>query len=80
MYHYNYALLSGGLSPNIKVNKSSDHKMAPVSCSTQRSINFVLLINVKMPKIIDILTFISRIDTTSEILMRKNRYFQHLIY
>ena len=30
------------------------------SCSTQLSMNFLLLINVKMPKIVGILTFMSR--------------------
>ena len=49
------------------------------SCSTQLSTNFILLINVKMPTIVGILTFISMIDTTSEILKAKNffscRYF-----
>ena len=32
------------------------------------STKFILLINVKMPKIVGILTFISMINTTSEIL------------
>ena len=32
------------------------------SCSTQMSIRFILLINVKMPTIVGILTFISRIQ------------------
>ena len=36
------------------------------SCSTQLSSKFILLINVKMPTIVGILTFISMIDTTSE--------------
>ena len=31
-----------------------------------RSTKFILLINVKMPTIVDILTFISMINTTSE--------------
>ena len=43
------------------------------SCSTQLSTKFILLINVKMPTIIGILTFISMINTTSERL--KARYF-----
>ena len=34
------------------------------SCSTQLSMNFILLINVKMPTMVDILTFISRTNTT----------------
>ena len=36
------------------------------SCSTQVSMKFILLINVKMPTVVGILTFISRINTTSE--------------
>ena len=31
------------------------------SCSTQLSLKFILLINVKMPTVVGILTFISRI-------------------
>ena len=38
----------------------------PFPCSTQLSTKFILLINVKMPTIVDILTFISMINTTSE--------------
>ena len=38
------------------------------SYSTQLSTKFILLINVKMPTIVGILTFISMISTTSEIL------------
>ena len=36
------------------------------SYSTQPSTKFILLINVKMPTIVGILTFISVINTTSE--------------
>ena len=43
------------------------------SCSTQLSTKFILFINVKMPTIVGILTFISMINTTSERL--KARYF-----
>ena len=32
------------------------------SCSTQQSLKFILLINVKMPTIVGILTFINRIN------------------
>ena len=41
-------------------------------CSTQLSMKFSLLINVKMPTIVGILTFISRINTTSERLKARN--------
>ena len=36
------------------------------SCSTQLSTKFIQLVNVKMPTIVGILTFISRISTISE--------------
>ena len=35
------------------------------SCSTQMSMKFILFINVKMPTIVGILMFISRINTPS---------------
>ena len=49
------------------------------SYSTQLSPKFILLINVKMPTIVGISTFISMINTTSERLKARNfficRYF-----
>ena len=42
------------------------------SYSTQLSTKFILLINVKMPTIVGILTFISMINTTSERLKARN--------
>ena len=51
------------------------------SCSTQLSIKFVMFINVKMPTIIGILTFISMINKTSESLKaRKVFVFQHVSF
>ena len=48
-------------------------------CSTQLNTEFILLINVKMPTIVGILTFISMINTTSKRLKVRNfficRYF-----
>ena len=38
------------------------------SCSTQLSITFIEIINVKMPTMVGILTIISMINTTSESL------------
>ena len=35
------------------------------------NIKFIMLINVKMPSIVDILTFISMADTTSESLKQE---------
>ena len=50
-----------------------------VSCSTQLSTKFILLINVKMPTTVVILTIISMMNTTYEILKPRNfficRYF-----
>ena len=45
------------------------------SCSTQLSTKFILFINVKMPTIVGILTFISLITTTSA----RNVYFPHTL-
>ena len=45
------------------------------SCSTQLSTEFNLLINVKMPTIVGILTFISMINTTSERLKQETSLF-----
>ena len=49
------------------------------SSSTQLRTKLILLINVKMPTIVGILTFISMINTTSERLKARNfficRYF-----
>ena len=42
------------------------------SCSTQLSAKFILLMNVKMPTIVGILTFISMINTTSERLKARS--------
>ena len=44
----------------------------PFSYSTQLSTKFILLINVKMPTIVGISTFISMINTTSERLKAIN--------
>ena len=57
-----YLLTSNGLkSPGLEVIKL-------LSCSTQLSIKRIMLINVKMPTIVGILTFISMIDKTSKSL------------
>ena len=51
------------------------------SCSTQLSTKFILLINVKMPTIVGILTFISMVNTTSESLKaRKVSSFQYFLF
>ena len=43
--------------------------------STQLSTKFILLINVKMPTIVGILTFISMINTTSERFIEETSLF-----
>ena len=45
-------------------------KLSP--CSTQLSTKFILLINTKMPTIVGILTYISMINTTSEVFRGRN--------
>ena len=48
------------------------------SCSIQLSTKFILLINIKMPTIVGIRTFISTIYTTSESMkVRKAFNFQY---
>ena len=47
-------------------------------CSTQLSMKFIMPINVKMPTIVGILTFISMINATSESLKTRKVFdFQH---
>ena len=43
-------------------------------CSTQLSTKFILLINVKMPTFVGILTFISMINTSYASLKARNTY------
>ena len=51
------------------------------SCSTQPIIKFIMLINVKMPTIVGILTFIGMINATDESLKaRKVFIFQHFSF
>ena len=60
-------------------NPEDGPKVIFFPCSTQLSTKFILLINVKMPTSVGILTFISMINTTSERLKARNfficRYF-----
>ena len=46
-----------------------------ISCSTQLSMEFIMLINVKKPTIVGILTFISSISTPSESFKSKISFF-----
>ena len=51
------------------------------SCSTQLSMEFILLINVKMPTIVSILTFICMINTIFERLKAKHFFIrQHFSF
>ena len=50
------------------------------SYSTRLSRKFILLINVKMPTIVGILTFISMINTTSERLKARNFFVGILVF
>ena len=50
------------------------------SHKTQLSTKCILLINVKMPTIVGILTFISMINTTSEILKARNFICRHFCF
>ena len=51
------------------------------SCSTLLSMKLIILINVKMPTTVDILTFISIINTTSLSLKARNAFiFQHFCF
>ena len=64
----------GFTSPGQEVMKLS-------SCSTQLSMKFIMLMNVKMPTIVGILTFISIINTTSESLKESKVFiFQHFSF
>ena len=49
------------------------------SCSTQLSMKFFLLINVKMPTIVGILTFISRKIASQTYLILKNAEFLDIL-
>ena len=52
-----------------QVSASGPEILKHFSYSTQLSSKFILLINIKMPTIVGILTFISMINTTSERLI-----------
>ena len=56
----------------LRVKQPGQEVIKLFSCSTQLSTKFILLINVKMPTIVGILTFISMINTTSDRLIARN--------
>ena len=58
---------------------SGPEVIKPFPCSTQLSTKLILLINVKMPTIVCILTFISMINTTSETLKARNFFIRRYL-
>ena len=46
------------------------------SCSTQMSMKFIMLINIKLPTTVGILIFMSMINTASEHLKARKVYFR----
>ena len=61
--------------------KPYDYKTNHAQQTTQLSTKLILLINVKMPTIVGILTFMSRINTTSESFEARNIViFKHSNY
>ena len=56
----------------VHIYESGPEVIKLFSCSTQLSTKFIVLINVKMPTIVGILTFISMIDTASKRLKARN--------
>ena len=54
-------------SANNFYNQSGPKVIKKISCSAQLGLKFMLLINVKMPTIVVILTFISRINYMLEV-------------
>ena len=62
----------------IKVNLSTGPEVIKLFlCSTQLRMKFIMLINVKMPTIVGILTVISMINTTSENLKERITLLNH---
>ena len=71
LYHLLIITYTNSLDPESEVIKH-------FSCSRQLSIKFIMVINVKMPTIVSILTFISMINTAIKSLKaRKVIIFQH---
>ena len=65
----------------IQVHRSGPDVIKLFSCSTQLSTKYILLINIKMPTIVGISTFITMINKTSESLKaRKVVIFSSLVF
>ena len=56
----------------LETTKTGPYNIKLFLCSTQLTSKFILLINVKLPTIVGILTFISMINTTTERLNARN--------
>ena len=68
LFNFYIPVLNDGVKPGPGVIKL-------LPCSTQLSTKFILLMNVKKPTIVGILTFISMINTTSERLKQVTSLF-----
>ena len=60
------AVVIGALRANVKVRITGPEVIKLFSCSTQLSKKSILLIKAKIPTIVGILIFFSRINTASE--------------
>ena len=80
----NAAINAGLLTMHVwRLGSPGTESQALRLCSTQLSMKFIMLINVKMPTIVGILTFISLIDTKFESLKSRNVFitiFQHFSF
>ena len=65
---------------NIQIMKPGIEVIKPFPCSTQLSTKFILLINVKIPTIVGILTIINMINTTYERLKAKHLFVGMLVF
>ena len=69
-----------GLSVRDHLNTPGPEVIKLFSCSTQLSMKFFLLINVKMPTIVGILTFMSRTNSILDLSEPKNLNFLTFSY
>ena len=63
----------------VELNKPGPEVLKLFSCSTQLSMKIILLMNVNMPTIVDILTFMSMVNTTSERLKARNFFICYFL-
>ena len=60
------------------IGKPDPEVIKKLSCSTQLSMKFIMIIDFKMPTVVGILIFISMINTTSEGLKARSLNFSAL--